>query len=131
MKTATKMKKREAIAQAAGALFRAHGFEATTVDQVAAAAGVSRRTVFRYFASKDDLVFPHAEARVEAFRGLLVREGEEGRLEAVRRAARQMAEYFSERREELLLQQRLIEEVPASSDRKYSSCGAGGAPSSS
>src|SRR3954470_16234796 len=37
-------------------LFSEHGFEATTVDRIAAAAGMSRRTFFRYFASKDHLV---------------------------------------------------------------------------
>lgn len=37
-------------------LFVAHGYEETTVDQIAAAAGMSKRTFFRYFPSKDDLV---------------------------------------------------------------------------
>jgi AcrR family transcriptional regulator len=37
-------------------LFLQHGYEATTVDQIAAAAGMSKRTFFRYFPSKDDLV---------------------------------------------------------------------------
>jgi AcrR family transcriptional regulator len=37
-------------------LFVAQGYDDTTVDQIAAAAGMSRRTFFRYFASKDDLV---------------------------------------------------------------------------
>ena len=37
-------------------LFLEHGYESTTVDQIAAAAGMSKRTFFRYFASKDDLV---------------------------------------------------------------------------
>jgi AcrR family transcriptional regulator len=37
-------------------LFLQHGYEETTVDQIAAAAGMSKRTFFRYFPSKDDLV---------------------------------------------------------------------------
>ena len=37
-------------------LFVEQGYEETTVDQIAAAAGMSKRTFFRYFASKDDLV---------------------------------------------------------------------------
>lgn len=37
-------------------LFVAQGYDATTVDQIAAAAGMSKRTFFRYFPSKDDLV---------------------------------------------------------------------------
>ena len=37
-------------------LFLEHGYDQTTVDQIAAAAGMSKRTFFRYFPSKDDLV---------------------------------------------------------------------------
>lgn len=37
-------------------LFLAQGYDGTTVDQIAAAAGMSKRTFFRYFPSKDDLV---------------------------------------------------------------------------
>jgi AcrR family transcriptional regulator len=37
-------------------LFVTQGYDATTVDQIAAAAGMSKRTFFRYFPSKDDLV---------------------------------------------------------------------------
>jgi AcrR family transcriptional regulator len=36
-------------------LFLTQGFEETTVEQIAAAAGLSRRSYFRYFASKDDV----------------------------------------------------------------------------
>lgn len=38
-------------------LFVTRGFEATTVDDIAAAAGIGRRTFFRYFASKNDVVW--------------------------------------------------------------------------
>jgi AcrR family transcriptional regulator len=37
-------------------LFLEQGYDSTTVDQIAAAAGMSKRTFFRYFPSKDDLV---------------------------------------------------------------------------
>lgn len=39
------------------ALFVERGFEATTVDDIAEAAGISRRTFFRYFPSKNDVVW--------------------------------------------------------------------------
>jgi AcrR family transcriptional regulator len=48
---------RTAIADAAVALFIERGFVETTMDDVALAAGVSRRTAYRHFPSKDDLVF--------------------------------------------------------------------------
>ncbi len=47
---------RDEVSKQAWMLFAAHGFEATTVDQIAEAAGMSRRTFFRYFAGKDELV---------------------------------------------------------------------------
>ena len=51
---------RAAIADAAVALFAARGFAETTMGEVAEAAGVSRRTAYRHFPSKDDLVFEQA-----------------------------------------------------------------------
>src|SRR6476646_9711899 len=48
---------RTAIADVALALFIERGFTETTMEDVADVAGVSRRTVYRHFPSKDDLVF--------------------------------------------------------------------------
>jgi mycofactocin system transcriptional regulator len=47
----------EEVSRVALELFARRGFDATTMDDVAAALGVGRRTVFRYFASKNDLVW--------------------------------------------------------------------------
>jgi AcrR family transcriptional regulator len=50
------------ISETAMALFLKEGYANVTVEAVAEASSVSRRTVFRHFASKDELVFPdHAE----------------------------------------------------------------------
>lgn len=48
-------RKREAIIQAAIAEFRAHGFDITSMDKIAATAGVSKRTVYNHFPSKEEL----------------------------------------------------------------------------
>lgn len=47
---------RREIAEAADALFVERGFADTTIDDIAAAVGMSQRSVFRYFASKEELV---------------------------------------------------------------------------
>jgi AcrR family transcriptional regulator len=52
---------RERLTEAAMALFLERGFEATTLDDIAAAADVSRRSFFHYFASKEDVVFAWQE----------------------------------------------------------------------
>ena len=48
---------RREIVEAALDLFEKNGFDSTTINDVAAAADVSPRTVFRHFATKEDLVF--------------------------------------------------------------------------
>ena len=48
-------RKREAIIQAAIAEFRVNGFEITSMDKIAATAGVSKRTVYNHFPSKEEL----------------------------------------------------------------------------
>jgi AcrR family transcriptional regulator len=47
---------RDELAEAALKLLAWQGYEATTIDQIVAAAGVSRRTFFRYFESKEDVI---------------------------------------------------------------------------
>lgn len=55
----------EAVEKVALELFRRHGFESTPVEDIAAAAGISRRTFFRYFGSKNDVVFGAFESLLE------------------------------------------------------------------
>ncbi|MFD5139253.1 TetR family transcriptional regulator [Streptomyces sp. NPDC058378] len=48
---------RQALQQAAARMFAEHGYQETTVRDIASAAGVTERTFFRYFPSKEDLIF--------------------------------------------------------------------------
>src|SRR6516165_7194008 len=62
---------REELEQSAFALFAAQGFEATTVDEIAAAAGIGRRTFFRYFPSKNDIPWGAFELELDRMRARL------------------------------------------------------------
>ncbi|HLV71849.1 MAG TPA: mycofactocin system transcriptional regulator [Vulgatibacteraceae bacterium] len=60
-----------ALERRAFELFARQGFDETTVDDIAAAAGIARRTFFRYFASKNDLVWGDFEGQLRRLRTLL------------------------------------------------------------
>ncbi|HKE77001.1 MAG TPA: TetR family transcriptional regulator [Acidimicrobiales bacterium] len=61
----------EEIEQLAIGLFAERGYDAVTVEEIAAAAGISQRTFFRYFGSKDDLLLRDQHRRLERLRHAL------------------------------------------------------------
>jgi TetR/AcrR family transcriptional regulator, regulator of mycofactocin system len=68
-------------------LFSERGFDATTVDDIAAGAGIGRRTFFRYFSSKNDVVWGRfAEGLVEFRSALDATPVDVGLSDALRRA---------------------------------------------
>ena len=78
---------RDALSAAAEQLFLAHGFEQTTVEQIALTAGVSRRTFFRYYASKEDVMVERSDGLGELLLAeLAARPLEEPPLLAIRNA---------------------------------------------
>jgi AcrR family transcriptional regulator len=66
-----KARTREALQEAAMDLFGRHGFDGTTVEEIADACEVSPRTFFRYFPTKEDVLFADADARRERLLAVL------------------------------------------------------------
>lgn len=62
---------RRLLEEKARRLFARHGFRATSIDQIASAAGVSRTTFFRYFPSKEAVVFARQHEGADEFARLL------------------------------------------------------------
>ena len=56
---------RSRLVDSAMALFAEQGFEATSVEDIAARAGVGRTTFFRHFPTKEDVVFPDHDALLD------------------------------------------------------------------
>ena len=56
-----------AIEEAAFTLFEERGFEATTIDDIAAHLGIGRRTLFRYYPSKNDILWGQFDDSLRSF----------------------------------------------------------------
>jgi AcrR family transcriptional regulator len=99
---------RTALTEAALRLFQANGFDATTVNDIAQIANMSPRTFFRYFDTKEDVVFQDAPQQLEALRRFLAdRPPSETNAVAMRAALTAFSEVLEEEREELNLRAQL------------------------
>jgi AcrR family transcriptional regulator len=80
---------RDELGTAALRLLARQGFDETTVDQIVAAAGVSRRTFFRYFESKEDVIIQFVgDAGALILAEVAERPAEETPAQAVREAVK-------------------------------------------
>ena len=107
----------ERIAREGLRLFLEQGFEATTIEQIAAAAGISRRTFFHYFEAKEESVFCSHGGMESAVTALIDGlPGETPPLRAVEQVLIELVSRFES--PEALAIGRMIRQTPALMTRK-------------
>ena len=115
-----KRRTRDELIAAATRLFLEQGYEGAAVDQIAAAVDVSPRTFFRYFGSKDDVLFSRHGDSVATFRRLLAAPRESETLtQLLRRAAGAVvAELIGDDPRQAIAILQLVASVPALTGRQ-------------
>jgi AcrR family transcriptional regulator len=109
-----KERTRRDLAEAALALFRDKGFERTTVEEIAAACEVSSRTFFRYFESKDDVLFAGTlEQEAALLAALDARPADEPPLQSLQHAFVAIARGVEQERERSVAVHQIVAETPA------------------
>lgn len=104
---------REQIEAAALGLFAERGFEATTVEDIAAAVGVGRRTLFRYFDSKNDIVWGDFDGVMARLRSALGERTDLALMDALREAVIESNSYPPDQEPGLRTRMALITGTPA------------------
>jgi len=95
-------------------LFGERGFDSVTVDDIAAEADVSRRTFFRYFASKEDVLLADHFVQLARLReAIAARPADEPILTALRNAILSMTGDFEDRKEKVILRGRIMRDTPS------------------
>jgi AcrR family transcriptional regulator len=108
-----KAETRRALQQQALRMFLSKGYEATTVEEIAAAAGVSHMTFFRYFPRKEDVVLAD-EYDALIFELIATRPAGEPAMEKIRHALKEgLSRVYAADRDALLVRTRLILSTPA------------------
>ncbi|WP_345652704.1 TetR family transcriptional regulator [Streptomyces siamensis] len=105
---------RDALVAAAFQLFLERGYEQTTIDDIVTLAGVGRRSFFRYFPSKEDVVFPDHERCLADMRAFLddTPDADEDPVQRVCDAARLVLRMYAENPTFSVQRYRLTKEVP-------------------
>ncbi|APE25048.1 TetR family transcriptional regulator [Streptomyces venezuelae] len=119
---AQRLKMRRELATAAMELFATKGYEATTVDEIAARAGVARRTFFRHFRSKEEAIFPdHDDTLVRAEAVLNAAPPHEHPLDTVCRGIKEVMKMYAGSPAVSVERYRLTREVPTLREREIAS----------
>lgn len=101
-------------------MFLERGFDATTLEDICSAANISKRTFFRYFADKEELVTPQRAQRIERFRGLLAEaDPQQHPFVLFRRVTDVMAAEYTANREQIKIRQQLVDDSPALIAREH------------
>lgn len=108
---------RSAVVAAALALFQSQGYDQTSVEQIAKAAGVSRSTFFRQFGGKEDVVFADHEVLIEELRAFLA-EPHDDPWTAVCEASEHVYSHFARDPEMARLRYQIVRQVPALRERE-------------
>ena len=113
--------RRELVASAAR-LFTDRGYDESTVDDIATAAGVGRRTFFRYFRGKEDALSPDHERGLARIADVFAEaHPTEPLLSVVLRAAETVFDLYLDDVEVARMRFALVREVPALRDREAAS----------
>lgn len=108
---------RTAVMTAALDLFDQQGFEATSVEQIAQAAGVSRSTFFRQFGGKDDVVFADHEVLLDMLRDYFAKPHDDPWM-AVRDACLKVFRHFAADPDLARRRYAVVRHVPALRERE-------------
>ena len=108
---------RAAVVAAALELFQNQGFEQTSVEQIAKAAGVSRSTFFRQFGGKEDVVFADHEVLLGQLREFLA-EGHEDPWVAVCAASESVFAHFAHDPDLARRRYQIVRQVPVLRERE-------------
>jgi AcrR family transcriptional regulator len=109
---------RERLAEAAFALFDERGYEQTTVDDITERAGLGRTTFFRYYRSKEDVIFPDHDRLLEQIAERLRTSSQRTALVSVSDAVRLVLLHYLEEGELARRRYALTSKVPALRERE-------------
>lgn len=109
---------RDRLAQAAFDLFDERGYEQTTVDDITERAGLGRTTFFRYYRSKEDVIFPDHDRLLAQLRDRLASSSSKTALVAVSDAMRLVMLHYLDEGDVARRRYALTSRVPALRDRE-------------